>query len=126
MRHKLRIIAIIVGAIIVIGATATDALSDDVTVEASIAAALARNYFLTLSAPAGTTNTETNPAYKEAAAAAPGSPGEAASAAAGDWPSYNRTLLGLVDDRDARCDLLLLDQPVQHGGRSIGRIGIVI
>ena len=92
MRHKLRIIAITVGAVTVIGATATDALADDLTVKASIAAALTRNYFLTLDAPAGTTSIETNPAYKAAAAAAPAPPGEAASAAAGDWPSYNRTL----------------------------------
>src|SRR5262249_55661023 len=28
--------------------------------------------------------------------------------------------LGLVDDRDVRRDPLLLDQPVQHRGRSIG------
>jgi alcohol dehydrogenase (cytochrome c) len=91
MIHKLRIIAVIVGAATVIGASPKDALSDDLTVEASIAAALTRNYFLTLNAPAGTTNTETNPAYKEAAAG-PAPAGEAVNAAAGDWPSYNRTL----------------------------------
>src|ERR1700738_4938489 len=40
------------------------------------------------------------------------------------WNLYTRLFsLGLVDDRDVRRDLLLLDQPVQHGGRSIGRIG---
>jgi hypothetical protein len=54
---------------------------------------LTRNYFISLVAPAGTVTTESNAAYKGAAAAAPSSPAEAASAGnAGDWPSYNRTL----------------------------------
>jgi alcohol dehydrogenase (cytochrome c) len=53
-----------------------------------------RNYFLSWSAPTGTTTTELNEAYKalpvtRSPLAGSASPG---SAAAGDWPSYNRTL----------------------------------
>ena len=57
-------------------------------------AGLTRNYFLSWSAPPGTTTTELNAAYKAAEAAAPSPAAEAPSpsAAAGDWPSYNRTL----------------------------------
>jgi alcohol dehydrogenase (cytochrome c) len=91
---KWRKVLIVVGALIVTGAAARAVVADDMTVEASIMAALTRNYFLTLSAPAGTTATESNPTYKEPAAATP-SPAanvQAPGAPAGDWPSYNRTL----------------------------------
>jgi alcohol dehydrogenase (cytochrome c) len=51
-----------------------------------------RNYILTWSAPPGATTTELNAAYKSSVT--PSSPAEQAlpNAAAGDWPSYNRTL----------------------------------
>ena len=90
---KWRKVPIVVGALIVTGAAARGAVADDMTVEASIMAALTRNYFLTLSAPAGTTTTESNPAYKESAPAAP-SPAANVQlpGAAADWQSYNRTL----------------------------------
>jgi alcohol dehydrogenase (cytochrome c) len=55
---------------------------------------MARNWLLTLSMPAGTVTTEANPDYKAATAAAPAAPPADAAwpnAAAGDWPSYNRT-----------------------------------
>src|SRR5271170_8254872 len=57
-------------------------------------AGLTRNYFISWSAPPGTTTTELNAAYKGAAAAAPLPPAAAPSAGAAveDWPSYNRTL----------------------------------
>ena len=46
-----------------------------------------------LGAPAGTTTTETNPDYKGArAAVVPPAATASTSAAAGDWPSYNRTV----------------------------------
>ena len=46
-----------------------------------------------LAAPAGTTTTETNPDYKGAGAAGSRPPRRSStSAAAGDWPSYNRTV----------------------------------
>jgi alcohol dehydrogenase (cytochrome c) len=57
----------------------------------TIVGALGRSYLRTLFAPHGTTTTETNPAYRAAAAPAP--PGsQAAPTAADDWPSYNKTL----------------------------------
>src|SRR5271170_816427 len=51
------------------------------------------NYLKTLSTPAGTVSTEANPAYKAPEAGAPSPPlaPEWPNAAAGDWPSYNRT-----------------------------------
>ncbi len=52
------------------------------------------NYLKTLSTPAGTVSTESNPAYVAPAAASASTPlADAAwpNAAAGDWPSYNRT-----------------------------------
>ena len=48
-----------------------------------------RGAILSLFAPAGAVATETNPNYKGAAAPAPAAP---PSPAAGDWPSYNKTL----------------------------------
>ncbi|MGO9946752.1 MAG: hypothetical protein ACLPWG_07905, partial [Steroidobacteraceae bacterium] len=52
------------------------------------------NYLKTLSTPDGTVSTEANPAYVAPAAAVPPMPVVDAAwpdAAAGDWPSYNRT-----------------------------------
>lgn len=54
-------------------------------------AAMAINYARYLSAPAGSIETEANPAWKERAAAQAGSI-PAAGPAEGDWPSYNRML----------------------------------
>src|SRR4029077_21155041 len=54
-----------------------------------IAGAELRNIALSLNAPEGTLTTEQNPAFKAAATpVAPAPP----PAAAGDWPSYNKTL----------------------------------
>ena len=91
MRHKLFIIA---GALVVIGAAVGGGLYYVYPVQVSTIAGMTRNYFISWSAPPGTTTTELNPAYKAAAAAAPSPPAAAPSpnAAAGDWPSYNRTL----------------------------------
>jgi alcohol dehydrogenase (cytochrome c) len=91
MRYKL---LILVGALIVIGAAAAGALYYAFPVQVSTYAGLARSYVLSWSAPAGTTLTESNPAYKEAAviraAAAAAAPLPATTAR--DWPRYNRTL----------------------------------
>jgi alcohol dehydrogenase (cytochrome c) len=54
-----------------------------------IAGAEVRNIVLSLNAPEGTLTTEQNPAFK--AAATPSAPASL-PAAAGDWPSYNKTL----------------------------------
>jgi alcohol dehydrogenase (cytochrome c) len=91
---KWRKVLIIAGALILTGSASTGALADDVLVKASIMAALTRNFFLTLDAPAGTTTTESNPAYKQPAGAPASTAAnvQAPGAAAADWPSYNRTL----------------------------------
>jgi glucose dehydrogenase len=91
MRYKL---LIIVGALVVIGAAAAGALYSAYPVQMATYAGMTRNYFISLAAPAGTITTESNAAYKGATAAAPSPPREAPSTgdAAGDWPSYNRTL----------------------------------
>jgi glucose dehydrogenase len=87
MKGKLPIIA---GALVAIGAATAGALYWAFPVRVSILAGLTRNCILSWSAPRGTATTESNPAYKGAAALALSPGAEAASA--GDWPSYNRTL----------------------------------
>ena len=90
MRYKLAIIA---GALIAIGAAAAGALYYAFPVQMATYAGLTSNYFISWSAPPGTTTTELNAAYKGVVAAAPSVPAEVPlPSAAGDWPSYNRTL----------------------------------
>ena len=88
---NLIIIVVVLG---VIGAAMGGALDHLYPVQVSTIAGLTRNYFISWSAPPGTTTTELNPDYKSAAAAAPSPSATAPSpnATAGDWPSYNRTL----------------------------------
>ena len=90
MIKKLLMIAAALG---VIGAAAGGALYYFYPVKVSIVAGLTRNYVVS-STPPGTTTTELNAADKaaEAVAASPTADAPSASATAGDWPSYNRTL----------------------------------
>ena len=90
MIKKLLMIA---GALAVIGAATGGALYYVYPVQVSIFAGLTRNYIVS-STPPGTTTTELNAAYKaaEAVAASPAADAPSASATAGDWPSYNRTV----------------------------------
>ena len=90
MIKKLLMIAVALG---VIGAAAGGALYYFYPVQVSIFAGLTRNYIVS-STPPGTTTTELNAAYKaaEAVAASPAADAPSASATAGDWPSYNRTV----------------------------------
>ena len=90
MKKKLLIIVIIVGALFVIGAATGGALYYAYPVQVSTIAGLTRNYFISLSAPPGTTTTELNAAYKAPCARPAEAP--SVSATAGDWPSYNKTL----------------------------------
>ena len=71
MRYKLLIIA---GALVVIGASAAGALYSAYPVQMATYAGLTRNYFISWSAPPGTTTTELNAAYKGVVAAAPSVP----------------------------------------------------
>lgn len=95
MKRGWRKFLIIAGALAVVGAAVGGALYYAYPVQMSTIAGLTRNYILSMGAPAGTATTETNPAYKGPVAA--GVPSAAttttsASVAAGDWPSYNRTV----------------------------------
>jgi PQQ-like domain len=89
MRRKLIIIA---ATLVALGAATGGALYFTYPVQVSIVAGLTRNYFISWSAPPGTTTTELNAAYKDAGAVAPSTEASLPSVAAGDWPSYNRTL----------------------------------
>ena len=91
MKQKLFMIA---GALIVIGAVTGGALYYAYPVQVSTLGGLSRNFILTLFAPPGTITTELNAAYKGAGAVAAATTAEVLSpnTAAGDWPSYNRTL----------------------------------
>src|SRR4249919_3719932 len=91
MKKKLLIIA---GAVVVAGVAIAGVLYVTFPVPMTTYGGMGLNFLRTLSTPAGTLTTETNPAYKAAAAAVPSPPLAAAAwpnAAAGDWPSYNRT-----------------------------------
>jgi alcohol dehydrogenase (cytochrome c) len=87
MRSRL---ALVLGAIVVIGVVAAGVVYFFFWDQAVPIAAMAINYARYLSAPAGTLETETAPAQNGATprsgAAAPTSP------ESGDWPSYNKTL----------------------------------
>ncbi len=91
MKKKLPLIAC---ALVVIGAAAAGVLYYAYPVQASTFAGLTRNYFLSWSAPTGTTTTELNTAYKGVVAAAPSLPAASLlpNTTTGDWPSYNKTL----------------------------------
>src|SRR5262245_59674020 len=97
MIKKLFIIACVLA---VIGAATGGALYYAYPNQMAKYAGMARNYLLSWSAPPGTTATELNAAYKDAGAVASPPPAEATSpsVAAGDWPSYNRTL---TSERDS-------------------------
>lgn len=81
------------GALVVIGAVVAGALFLAFPVQMTTYGGMTRNYLLTLSTPTGTVTTELNSAYQGVAAAASPLTADPAwpNAAAGDWPSYNRT-----------------------------------
>src|SRR5262249_26169392 len=88
----MRKLFIILASLAVRGAAAGTGLHLLYPVQVSILGGRTRNYILSWSAPAGTTTMEANAAYK-AVTPASASPNESPPAnAAGDWPSYNRTL----------------------------------
>jgi alcohol dehydrogenase (cytochrome c) len=84
---------IVIGALAVIGAAIGGAAYVAFPVKMSTIGGLTRNYLLSLRAPPGTMTTESNPTYKAPEASASSTPAAAPSLpAAGDWPSYNRTV----------------------------------
>jgi alcohol dehydrogenase (cytochrome c) len=94
---------IIAGPLAVIGAAAAGAVYLAYPVQVSTRAGLTRNYLISWSAPAGTTTTELNTAYKapETMASSPTAAAPSPGAASADWPSYNRTL---TSDRYSQLD----------------------
>src|SRR6202795_1916553 len=86
------ILLIIAGVLVLIGAAATGTLYAYWD-QAVPLAGMAINYARSWSAPSGTTTTELAAAAPEAAGApSPSAAARPVEAAAGDWPSYNKTL----------------------------------
>ncbi len=84
----------ILGALFVAGVAVAGILYVAFPIAMTTYGGMGLNYLKTLSTPAGTVSTEVNPAYQAVAAVAGAPPptDEAwPNAAAGDWPSYNRT-----------------------------------
>jgi alcohol dehydrogenase (cytochrome c) len=90
--RRLRVAALIAAALIVAGVAAAGALYHYFPHLVVNYTSFTRNYIRTLFAPPGTITTELNPAYHGAEAPAPTPASAALPAAAGDWPSYNKTL----------------------------------
>jgi alcohol dehydrogenase (cytochrome c) len=85
---------IVIGALFVAGLVLAGILYRAFPIPVSTYGGLVFNYIRTLSMPAGTVSTEANPAYQATEVAAPAAPPADSAwpnAAAGDWPSYNRT-----------------------------------
>jgi alcohol dehydrogenase (cytochrome c) len=94
MKKTLFKIAVVLALIGATAAAAGGALYLAYPIQVSTFAGLTRNYLISWFAPVGTTTTELNAAYEGAAAVAASPPADVPlpNAAAGDWPSYNRTL----------------------------------
>ncbi|MBV8439788.1 MAG: PQQ-binding-like beta-propeller repeat protein [Hyphomicrobiales bacterium] len=91
MSRRLEIIILVLVALGAAAAGAGAALYFAYPVQVGTVAAAARSTLLSFDAPPGTVTTEENTAFK--GAATPSQPPAAApGAAAGDWPSYNKTL----------------------------------
>jgi alcohol dehydrogenase (cytochrome c) len=90
MNSRLKLLSIVLFALgaSVVGGGVTSSLADEMT-RVEVGVGELRGEILSLFAPTGAIATETNPNYKGAGAATPAAP---PSTAAGDWPSYNKTL----------------------------------
>ena len=89
MKKKLLIIA---SALVVAGGVIGGLLYLTFPVQVSTIGGLSRNFLITLNAPAGTTNTESNAEYQAPTAVGANADTESSEAASADWPSYNRTV----------------------------------
>jgi alcohol dehydrogenase (cytochrome c) len=88
MRHWI-IVALVAVIAAAVGAGIAFVVANKTRVE--VAVGEMRGELLSLNPPPGTLTREQNTAYKATAAAAPAA-ATAPGAAAGDWPSYNKTL----------------------------------
>ena len=91
-RRTLLVTALGAVALIVAGAAAGYPMYRAYRVQVALFVALTRSYVGSWEAPAGTTTTERNPAYKTAAFRTPAPLTVASNPAGNEWPSYNRTL----------------------------------
>jgi alcohol dehydrogenase (cytochrome c) len=94
MKKQSWIILGTLGALFVAGLAIAGILYVTFPIEMITYGGMSLNYLRTLSTPAGRVSTETNPPYKGAVAsttALPPADPAWPNAAAGDWPSYNRT-----------------------------------
>ena len=89
-RFEIVILALVALGALAVGAGA--ALYFAYPVQVGAVAGAARSTLLSLNEPPGTVKTEENPVYKASAAPSQPRAGRAPSAAASDWPSYNKTL----------------------------------
>jgi alcohol dehydrogenase (cytochrome c) len=89
MKRRLKLLGVGLFALSasVVGGVVTPSLADETSIEVGVGEL--RGEILSLFARRGAIATETNPNYQGAAPQAPAAP---PSSAAGDWPSYNRTL----------------------------------
>jgi alcohol dehydrogenase (cytochrome c) len=116
MRHWV-IVALV--AIVAAGIGAAAALYFVYPNQVQLVGGETRSELLSLNAPPGTLTTESNAAFKGAAAPAAAA-GPAPGAAAGDWPSYNKTLtterfsaLSQIDTRNvSKLKMLCTTTPV--------------
>jgi alcohol dehydrogenase (cytochrome c) len=87
-------VLVIIGTLFVAGLVLAVVLNAAFPVQMTTYGGMGLNYLRTLSTPPGTVSTETNPVYQAPAVGAPSpAPADPAwpTAAAGEWPSYNRT-----------------------------------
>src|SRR5271166_4114774 len=92
MRRWLDYVILILVAIGAAAAGAGAALYFAYPVQVGAVAGAVRSTLVSFNEPPGVLKTEQNSAYKAPAAPSQPSAGAAPSAAAGDWPSYNKTL----------------------------------
>jgi len=92
MSRRSEIVILVLVALGALAAGAGAALYFTYPIRVETAAGEVRGYILSLNAPPGTVTTEENAAYKGRGAAPQPAAAAVPGAAAGDWPSYNKTL----------------------------------
>ena len=91
-KRRFEIVILVLVALGALAAGAGIALYFAYPIRVETAAGEVRGYILSLNAPPGTVTTEENAAYKRGGAAPQAAAAAVPGAAAGDWPSYNKTL----------------------------------
>src|SRR5262245_28488469 len=92
MSRRSEIVILVLVALGALAAGVGIALYFTYPIRVETAAGEARGYILSLNAPPGTVTTEENAVYKRGGAAPQPAAAAVPGAAAGNWPSYNKTL----------------------------------